>query len=410
MKRILAMLLVILVALILIQCKSDSDLYRGEDAFKVFSDYGLRELISIDWTNHSIELKTNNEDSPNHDFYKVLDPNYKHLQVINDLNPEKETLSFVIFDSTQWNDNADKATGGDIDLLPEILYFNHKDVISVDPNDYDNNKEAYNEVIDQLMIFNFYERYLDDYKTNDLITIETDYIIYDSNLEDIQIAWRSIIGDPIRTTGNYYIEHESHGKWQEVYTGKVASEEIYDIESSSYPCSGLEEGHYRLAVEYERLNLYGLELNEKELYRVYGTFDVGSQAVKRHENMGLDGISLVTEHETYPEDTLAIKCRWINELNDEFTYGQMFALEKYTGGEWVNVDFGDIAFTSEGYMLEPNSEVWFTYDMTWILKSLEKGKYRIKTDIIRDTLDGVDFGAGNYPIYDIYAPFEVVEK
>lgn len=407
MKKIMMILLVIFLGFTLIQCRADEEVFSGKEAETLMAKYGLNDMLSFDWTHYSLVRRDNNKMSENHKFYESLDSNYQHIDLIHKDYSEQESLSFIIFDAKAWNMNASKATNDDISLLPPILLFDHNYVISIDPYDYDVNKSGYDEVIEQLQVFNFYEKYESDHKINELITVESDYIIYDLDIEKINVSWRSILGDPIRTTGTYVLEYNSDGVWQEVYSGQTTIGEVIDIQHSTFGCDFKNLGHYRLGIEYERLKLYGLELNEKENYMVYTSFDVGEKAVKRYEDKGLEGIRLVTEHATYPKDTLLIKCKWINELDDSFTYGNMFALEKYDGYEWVNVDFGDIAFTCEGFTLGPNSEAWHIYDMSWILSSLDKGQYRIKTDIIRDTLDGIDFGAGNYPVYDIYTEFEI---
>jgi hypothetical protein len=87
-------------------------------------------------------------------------------------------------------------------------------------------------------------------------------------------------------------------------------------------------------------------------------------------------------------------------------YGNNFHLEKKVNDEWI--EFRDnIDFTLEGYILPPQSEVWKKYTVHIYDKDLELGEYRIATDFHRETLNGKDFGSGNYPNYNIYAYFKV---
>jgi len=131
------------------------------------------------------------------------------------------------------------------------------------------------------------------------------------------------------------------------------------------------------------------------------------------ESKPLEGIEMITEFEVYTQDTKEVKAKWFSTLNDEIMYGNHFSLEKKVGDQWVIVRKETdvmIAFTDIGYILGHGDEQWQTFRTSVYTETLEIGQYRIATDFHRETLNGVDYGAGNYPRYPIYAYFEVGQE
>lgn len=127
----------------------------------------------------------------------------------------------------------------------------------------------------------------------------------------------------------------------------------------------------------------------------------------------LEGIEMLTEYEVYSQDTKEVKVKWFSTLDDEIMYGNHFSLEKKVGDQWVVVRKpvdGIIAFTDIGYILGYGDERWQTFRTSVYAETLEIGRYRIATGFHRIELNGVDYGAGNYPRYPIYAYFEVGSK
>ncbi|MBI9011470.1 MAG: hypothetical protein JEZ08_04510 [Clostridiales bacterium] len=128
------------------------------------------------------------------------------------------------------------------------------------------------------------------------------------------------------------------------------------------------------------------------------------------ESKALTGIELITEFEVYTQDTKEVKVKWLSTLNDEIMYGNHFSLEKQVEDQWVIVRKKTdemVAFTCIGYILGYGDEKWQTFRTSVYAETLEIGQYRIATDFHRETLDGVNYSAGNYPRYPIYAYFEV---
>lgn len=394
------LLCMILLATLFLDSPCKAVFSTGESARQLLKEYNFD--YGLDWEDYGVQVKSSNLLSPNHEFMKALDPNYLHMIIRQaDWETDRQDLSFVLFKVEEWNKNADMATENDTSKLPPIVYFNDSYVYSLDPYDYDQNKKNYDEIINILYDFS-QERNFDNYRMIHAVTIETDSIIYKEAVDQINLTWRNILKDDISTTGDYTIEEKINNTWQEVFKGRTDQD-------LTYLTKPLDLGYYRISVDYERLSLFSLPLNESYLYKAFAEFDVGESQVKR-EGERLEGIGLETEYQEYPEDTLIIKCKWYNQINDSFTYGSMFSLEKFVNKKWQTVDFGDIAFTCEGYTLGPGQEAWHTYNMSWILDSLDKGSYRIKTSISRDTLNGVDFGAGNYPSYLVYSPFVIGDQ
>lgn len=69
----------------------------------------------------------------------------------------------------------------------------------------------------------------------------------------------------------------------------------------------------------------------------------------------------------------------VNDGECELATGMRCTLQRYEGGEWINVSLGNIVTPDIGYSVEADKRVEFTQ---LVPKKLEKGKYRILKDVI----------------------------
>lgn len=124
-------------------------------------------------------------------------------------------------------------------------------------------------------------------------------------------------------------------------------------------------------------------------------------------------VSMDTEYQIYEEDVLRIRVRWYNQLLDSITFGEMFYLEKNVDGKWkqvtkkTNINY---AFNSIGYLLDSYDSRWHTYNLIPYTDGLPHGEYRISTTIHRNAIEGVTYGAGNNPSYQVYGYFQVGDE
>lgn len=124
----------------------------------------------------------------------------------------------------------------------------------------------------------------------------------------------------------------------------------------------------------------------------------------------LEGVWIETEYETYKVGVTKVRVKWFNQLRDSVMFGEFFILEENVNGEWKQVSKKtniNYAFNSLGYSLPSNDTRWHTFNLIPYTDGLPSGTYRISTTFLRETLDGKDYGAGNYPEYQVYGYFNV---
>jgi hypothetical protein len=91
-------------------------------------------------------------------------------------------------------------------------------------------------------------------------------------------------------------------------------------------------------------------------------------------------------------------------------FGEFFELEERVNVSWnkvskeTDINYG---FNAIGYGLTSNDARWHTYHLIPYTDGLSSGEYRISATFMRTTLDGNDYGAGNYPEYQVYGYFTV---
>lgn len=232
--------------------------------------------------------------------------------------------------------------------------------------------------------------------------------------------------DDIMTTGDYYIEQDYNGQWNkltrdESHLDESLKYEVTRLDSQLYSYSAgmdgstFEQGDYRIGIDYKRKSLYGIELDvdASPIYRVYDDFYIGQDNIAKdtksnNDENSIEGIVILSEYEVYEQGTEIVKVKLYNYLNDPFTYGEGYSIERLIDSQWEPLrGKGDRSFVDIGYSLEPMSEHWMSYNLEFLYDDLEEGQYRIHTNILRDSIDGKDFGPGNYPSYDIYCYFEI---
>lgn len=385
---------------------------EGSGTNALLSKYGLILDLPKEWDGYTVSVGQCDPDSPKYEYFKSIDKNHFIVRISPLQKSETfQELILVGFRLDPWNDYGK----GNVDVLPPIVTFSDKFVYSIDPYYYDISKEGYNDVIDILMSLTYYEYNEGDYKTIDTVTVETEQIIYSGSTDVIRLKWRQIMQDDVYTNGRFVIEQYNGQSWQEVHS-LYEEDLVYTIDRDSawisYPTKGLlEKGMYRILIEFKRNTLYGLTLTSP-LYRSYDEFEVGDEEIYRNSDVTLEGVGLETEYEIYPEGVIEIHAKWYNNLNDEFMYGAQFSVEEHLDNVWQKVKFPDSDFTFHlvGYPLKVYDEKWQRFYLEIYTDGLKEGNYRIRTSLHRMTLDGKDFGAGNYPSYQIYSDFEVGSK
>ncbi|MDF2542446.1 MAG: hypothetical protein K0S47_2164 [Herbinix sp.] len=128
------------------------------------------------------------------------------------------------------------------------------------------------------------------------------------------------------------------------------------------------------------------------------------------ESDELKGVWIESEYETYKVGITNVRVKWYNSLFDTMMFGQPFILEENINGKWKKVrkeTNSNYGFTLEGLILDSNNTRWHTYDLSCYTDGLTSGEYRISASFFRNTLDGNDYGAGNYPEYQVYGYFNV---
>ncbi len=124
----------------------------------------------------------------------------------------------------------------------------------------------------------------------------------------------------------------------------------------------------------------------------------------------LEGVWIETEYETYEIGTKSLRVKWFNTLGDPMMYGAGFEIQKKVGNVWKQVSKVkaiEYAFNTIGYILNPSDARWQSYNLICYTDGLTTGEYRVSTTFSRQNLEGVDYGPGNYPNYQVYGTFSV---
>ncbi len=88
----------------------------------------------------------------------------------------------------------------------------------------------------------------------------------------------------------------------------------------------------------------------------------------------------------YPDITTLI-VSWNNETEHTITYGEMYWIERFENGEWIDCSLTDNIFTLIGYELKANEKVDKEYRLTDMYDISKKGTYRFCSDCSVDVGD-----------------------
>ncbi len=93
-----------------------------------------------------------------------------------------------------------------------------------------------------------------------------------------------------------------------------------------------------------------------------------------------EGISIkVMKAEIQKEETI-LQVQWKNETEYSIMYGEMFGLQKWVEGQWVDCPMNEnTGFIAIGYMLQPGKTITKSYTLRWAFGDLEAGRYRFLT-------------------------------
>ena len=90
----------------------------------------------------------------------------------------------------------------------------------------------------------------------------------------------------------------------------------------------------------------------------------------------------------YTQTVNSLKVTWNNDTDNDYMFGEPFALEKQIGKAWVTIPMKNgYAFTMTGFGLPPHSKQDFTYDLGVFELPLTDGNYRF-TSKYSDNITG----------------------
>lgn len=115
------------------------------------------------------------------------------------------------------------------------------------------------------------------------------------------------------------------------------------------------------------------------------------------------GITLSAEDVT-PTGMTLVCTQSGGKAKGELQTGSPFLLERFIEGEWLPVSIKpglEVAWTMEGWMIQPNSNTKWKVDWEWLYGYLEPGTYRMSKQIM-------DFrGPGKYTEKTYYVEFSI---
>lgn len=100
----------------------------------------------------------------------------------------------------------------------------------------------------------------------------------------------------------------------------------------------------------------------------------------------------------YPDITTLI-VSWNNETEQTITYGEMYSIERFENGEWIDCSLKDNIFTLIGYTLKANEKVDKEYRLTDMYDVSKSGTYRFHSTCSADV--------GDVKEYSVWAEFVI---
>lgn len=121
-----------------------------------------------------------------------------------------------------------------------------------------------------------------------------------------------------------------------------------------------------------------------------GTTDVSSEEINQAEvyiriNAALNGVELTTLSDVTRESSY-IGLQLFNDTDHSIVFAQEFVIDYYNNGVWTVVAHDDIAFTDEGYFLEPGQVERFERYLSIYFNETQipAGKYRLRMPIFNE--------------------------
>ncbi|XMB66919.1 hypothetical protein RI065_11620 [Mycoplasmatota bacterium zrk1] len=254
----------------------------------------------------------------------------------------------------------------------------------------------------------------------------SEYTIYDQGVLAIDVMWINNSSSDLGPGDDYTLQKKETGTWitldDETFKGSTGvisfiepgESEIYRYSLFEYT-DEITEGEYRILTDY--LGMGSQDMKIPFSINDQGEVDISLDNQQKYWYTSeqrydeVDGLTMEIEEELYNEGVTKISAKLVNNIDDKFSYGLYFALEKNVDGVWKTVvkdmNFEGAAFNLIGFTLLEIETVEVTYNLGIYSYGLNAGKYRIGTTALRETLDGQDYGPGNYPQYQVYGYFEV---
>ncbi|QVK20657.1 hypothetical protein KHQ82_10140 [Mycoplasmatota bacterium] len=311
--------------------------------------------------------------------------------------------SIILFgckeDSYQYNDESSNQLNGEADEQSNVDTTENKD--------------------EKVSEYNF------DNECGIFVCAFSEYSIYDQGVLAIDVMWINNSSSDLGPGDDYTLQKKETGTWRtledETFKGSTGvisfiepgESEIYRYSLFEYT-DEIAEGEYRILTDY--LGMGSQDMKIPFSINDQGEVDISLDnqqkywytSEQRYDD--IDGLTMEIEEELYNEFT-KISAKLVNNIDDKFTYGLYFALEKKVDGVWKTVvkdiNFEGAAFNLIGFTLLEIETVEVTYNLGIYSYGLNAGEYRIATTILRETLDGQDYGPGNYPQYQVYGYFEI---
>ncbi|XMB67403.1 hypothetical protein RI065_02460 [Mycoplasmatota bacterium zrk1] len=223
----------------------------------------------------------------------------------------------------------------------------------------------------------------------------------------VNLNWKTITKDPLRV-------NDGVRGFMDPNSTEVHKYSLYKF------TDGLTKGKYRIVTDFLTLEDNGTIKRDMEIYFESTSEGIVDPSLENQEKYWeeaeqkydeLTGISMDMEKDIYEQGVMEVKAIITNEIDDEFTYGESFSIEKKIDGAWKKVikDLKDEGvFHDKGYNLDKNTNVEYMYNLSPYTCGLNAGEYRIKTHVIRDTVDGKENKVDIHDrLFQVYGYFEV---
>jgi hypothetical protein len=274
-------LLIIFVVFLSVSCQDKNEYDITDSRYTSLSE---QLEIFAEWKDAVVMIEERSTSASSHKIMEALDDDYKILRI--DSENYDHDLIIAVFRIRKWNEHASEVTDGNINDIQPILFFDEKYVYSIDKDAYDQSISGYDEITELLLKLYYTDFPRDDYRETAGVSFETENAIYDKDTETIKVKWANITEDSFFIRDKYYIEKIESGNINEVVNSNINKSLLLEDETRNQElfldCSKLDEGYYRIGIEFERTTLLGLEYNNPSKYIIYREFQIGEENVSRN--------------------------------------------------------------------------------------------------------------------------------